>query len=225
MSRLDSAIRLDHIRKYYNGGEIRREVFDDVSLEVKRGEFIAVVGQVGSGKTTLINLITGLDRPANGQIHVGGVETTNLQDGDLANIRSKMMGVVYQTQNLMHQLTVYENVELPLILNHINGKERHEKVIHILELMHILKEAYRKVGTLSVGERQMVAIARSLVTDPPIILMDEPTETLDPLSAEVVMGFIRGANMLKDKTLLITTHDKKIMSLAQKVVRIRKRIP
>ena len=213
LSKLDSAITLNHIQKYYNGGEIRHDVFDDVNLEVKRGEFVAAVGQVGSGKTTLINLITGLDRPAHGKIHVGGVETTNLHDGDLANIRSRMMGVVYQTQDLVPQLTVYENVELPLMFNKVQGKERSEKVFQILDLMHISREANRKVSKLSVGEKQMVSIARSLVTDPPIILMDEPTESLDPLATEMVMGFIRGANMLRGKTLLITTHDKKIMNL------------
>ena len=219
----ETAIRLDHIKKNYYG-TFRQEVFTDISFEVKKGEFVAVSGPIGSGKTTLINLISGTDRPEAGSIRIEGIETTSLNDNALARLRSSKMGIVYQTHDLIPHLTVYENVELPLVLNNINKEERSSKVNHTLEIMRISGEGNRRVDTLSVGEGQLVATARALVNDPPIILMDEPTESLDPIVSEMVLGLLRGENMLKGKALLIATHDRKIMNLAQRVIRIKKRI-
>ena len=127
----------------------------------------------------------------------------------LINLRSRLIGVVPQTQNLIPNLTVYENIQLPLVINKYSKSDLSERVVKILEMMNLFNYSEMLVKHLSVGERQLVAVARSFASDPPLVLMDEPTEALDPVMSELVIGFIRGTNLLKGKTLIITTHDKK----------------
>ena len=138
----------------------------------------------------------------------------------LINLRSRLIGVVPQTQNLISNLTVYENIQLPLVINKYSKSDLSERVVKILEMMNLFNYSEMLVKHLSVGERQLVAVARSFASDPPLVLMDEPTEALDPVMSELVIGFIRGTNLLKGKTLIITTHDKKIMEIAQRIIRI-----
>ena len=198
----------------------KTDVFKNFNLEVKKGDFVALVGQIGSGKTSLINLICGFNKPLNGKIYVEGQEITSLNNEKLINLRSRLIGVVPQTQNLISNLTVYENIQLPLVINKYSKSDLSERVVKILEMMNLFNYSEMLVKHLSVGERQLVAVARSFASDPPLILMDEPTEALDPVMSELVMGFIRGTNLLKGKTLIITTHDKKIMDIAQRIIRI-----
>ncbi|GEM_PF-1298810 len=219
-----NAIETEHVTKVFSEPH-HREVFVDISLQIEQGEFVAALGPVGSGKTTLINLISGLDRPSSGSIYINGIETTRLSENALASIRAAKLGIVPQVQNLLDELTVYENVELPLLFLKLNGESRASRVAQVLDRMGISSEADREVSGLSVGEKQMVAIARALAPDSSIILMDEPTESLDPLISEVILELLRGDNLTKGKTIFVATHDRKIINLASRTIRVKKKIP
>lgn len=220
MKETDVIVKLTNVTMGYNTLTHKTDVFKNFNLEVKKGDFVALVGQIGSGKTSLINLICGFNKPLNGKIYVEGQEITSLNNEKLINLRSRLIGIVPQTQNLIPNLTVYENIQLPLVINKYSKSDLSERVTKILEMMNLVNYSEMLVKHLSVGERQLVAVARSFASDPPLILMDEPTEALDPVMSELVMGFIRGTNLLKGKTLIITTHDKKIMDIAQRIIRI-----
>lgn len=220
MKETDVIVKLTNVTMGYNTLTHKTDVFKNFNLEVKKGDFVALVGQIGSGKTSLINLICGFNKPLNGKIYVEDQEITSLNNEKLINLRSRLIGVVPQTQNLIPNLTVYENIQLPLVINKYSKSDLSERVVKILKMMNLFNYSEMLVKHLSVGERQLVAVARSFASDPPLILMDEPTEALDPVMSELVMGFIRGTNLLKGKTLIITTHDKKIMDIAQRIIRI-----
>ena len=194
-------------------------------MRVKRGEFVALAGPVGSGKTTLVNLLAGLERASSGSIQVLGKETTRLSARELTALRLASLGLVPQVQNLMQEFTVSQNVELPLFfLGEGERESRLSRVREVLVLMGINADAERKVADLSVGEKQLVSIARAMVKDPPLLVMDEPTESLDPLVSEVILEMLRGDNALRAKTLIIATHDKRIIELATRTVRMNAKI-
>lgn len=223
-------VELRHVRKVYGGSyQARREVFTDVSLHAAPGEFIALSGPIGCGKTTIVNLIAGLDRPNNGLVRIQGVETMRLTDDQFAELRAMTIGLVPQVQSLLDDLTVFENVEIPLYFlsrgkEKLEGQSRSSRVEETLKRMGLVSDARRKVGALSVGERQMVAIARALVTDPPILLMDEPTESLDPVMSDVVLELLRGDNMTRKRTIIVTTHDRDLSNMAGRTIRLKKRL-
>lgn len=217
------AIELKHVRKSY--GEEGGEVYSDLHFQLLRGTFVAFVGPIGCGKTTLINLFAGLDRPTDGTIFVQGEDITRMDDDSLAAYRGKNIGLVPQVQTLIPELTVYENVELPLHFRGVDRDDRRRRVDEVLEKVGVKGEAKRVVGTMSVGERQMVSFARALVSDPPILLLDEPTEALDPLMSEVLLGILRGDNMTAGKTIFVTTHDRRVTDLAKRTLRANKKIP
>ena len=222
-------VELRHVRKVYGSSfQARREVFSDVSLRAAPGEFIAISGPIGCGKTTLVNMIAGLDRPNNGLIRVKGVETTRLTDDQFTELRATAIGLVPQVQNLLDDLTVSENIEVPLYFladNRVKleGRSRASRVEETLKRMGLVSDARRKVSALSVGERQMVAIARALVTDPPILLMDEPTESLDAVMSDMMLELLRGDNM-RGRTIIVTTHDKNLSNVANRTIRLKKRL-
>lgn len=217
------AIELKHVRKSY--GEEGGEVYSDLHFQLLRGTFVAFVGPIGCGKTTLINLFAGLDRPTDGTIFVQGEDITRMDDDSLAAYRGKNIGLVPQVQTLIPELTVYENVELPLHFRGVDRDDRRRRVDEVLEKVGVKGEAKRVVGTMSVGEKQMVSFARALVSDPPILLLDEPTEALDPLMSEVLLGILRGDNMTAGKTIFVTTHDRRVTDLAKRTLRANKKIP
>ncbi|HEV2225501.1 MAG TPA: ATP-binding cassette domain-containing protein [Nitrososphaerales archaeon] len=190
-----------------------------------KGTFVALVGPIGSGKTTMVNMFAGLERPTSGTITVMGQEITRMDEDSLAAFRASTIGLVPQVQTLIPELTVYENVELPLHFARVDGESRRGKVDKVLERVGIRGEADKGVAKLSVGEKQMVSFARALVNDPPILLMDEPTEALDPLMSEVVLGLLRGDNMTDGRTIFVTTHDKRVTDLARRTLRVNKKIP
>ncbi len=218
------AVELNHVRKAY-GGENGTEIYSDLFFQLLRGTFVALVGPIGSGKTTMINMFAGLERPTAGTITVQGEEITKMSDDALTAFRAKTIGLVPQVQTLIPELTVYENVELPLFFTRATRDDRRRRVDEVLFKVGIRGEANRVVGTLSVGERQMVSFARAFVNDPPILLLDEPTEALDPLMSEVILGILRGDNMIAGKTLFVSTHDKRVTDLARRTLRVRKKIP
>ena len=212
---------LKHVRKSY--GEA--EVYSDLHFQLLKGTFVALSGPIGSGKTTMLNMLAGIERPSGGTIVVKGQDLTKMDDDGLAAFRAANIGLVPQVQTVIPELTVAENVELPLYFLGVDRDARRQKAGAAMAKVGISGEAARLAGTLSVGERQMVSFARALVNDPPILLLDEPTEALDPLMSEVVLGLLRGDNMTKGKTIFVTTHDRKVTELARTTLRVRKKIP
>ena len=215
------SVELKHVSKSY--GET--EIYSDLHFQLLKGTFVALVGPIGSGKTTMLNMFAGLEKPTSGSILVLGQDITSMPDDALGEFRARTVGLVPQVQTLIPELTVRENVELPLHFARVDREDRQRKVDYVLEKVGIRGEAKRIVSTLSVGEKQMVSFARAMVNDPPILLLDEPTEALDPLMAEVILGLLRGDNLTLGKTIFVTTHDRRVTGLARKTLRVKKKIP
>ena len=215
------SVEVKHVSKSY--GE--KEIYSDLHFQLLRGTFVALAGPIGSGKTTLINMFAGIERPTSGSITVMGRDLSTMDDDQLAAFRARTIGLVPQSQTLIPELTTYENVELPLNFLKVDRDTRRKKAEAAMEKIGVREDANKTVGTMSVGEKQMVSFARALVNDPPILLLDEPTEALDPLMAEVVLGILRGDNMTDGRTIFVTTHDKRITDLARRTLRVGKKIP
>ena len=215
------SVELKHVSKSY--GET--EIYSDLHFQLLKGTFVALVGPIGSGKTTMLNMFAGLEKPTSGSILVLGQDITSMPADALGEFRARTVGLVPQVQTLIPELTVRENVELPLHFARVDREDRQRKVDYVLEKVGIRGEAKRIVSTLSVGEKQMVSFARAMVNDPPILLLDEPTEALDPLMAEVILGLLRGDNLTLGKTIFVTTHDRRVTELARKTLRVKKKIP
>jgi putative ABC transport system ATP-binding protein len=218
------AIEVRHVGKSY-GPKGEAEVYSDLHFQLMHGTFVAAVGPIGCGKTTLLNMFAGLEKPSTGTLIVEGQDITQLDEDEMTRFRGRNIGLVPQVQTLIPELTAYENVELPLSLAKVDRETRRKRVEAVLQRVGISGEAARVAGTLSVGERQMVSFARALVNDPPILLLDEPTEALDPLMSEVILGLLRGDNMTGGKTIFVTTHDRRVTDLARRTLRVKKKIP
>jgi putative ABC transport system ATP-binding protein len=190
----------------------------DVNLVIQRGEFVAIVGPSGSGKSTLLNLIGCLDQPSSGRLLFLGEDTSTLTDTKLSRIRNRSIGFVFQMFNLVPELTVYENIELPLVYAGIT-RQRRALTTKVLERVSMAHRAEHRASLLSGGEQQRVAIARALVNDPALILADEPTGSIDPASAEQVMQLL-GELHDQARTIVLVTHNMSVAAVAQRVVRI-----
>lgn len=193
-------------RTYRRGPETITPL-DSLDLDVESGDFLALMGPSGSGKTTLLNLIAGIDRPTAGSLHIGGVDVGSLSRARLADWRSGAVGYIFQLYNLVPVLTAYENVELPLLLQRLSSRQRHERVAAALSLVGIADRADHYPRQLSGGQEQRVAIARAIVADPAIIVADEPTGDLDKASAAAIMDLLKRLNQKVGKTLIMVTHD------------------
>ena len=217
-------IKLHDIKKKYNNSS-NHKVFSKIDLEINSGELIAIKGTIGSGKTTLLNLISGLTKPDSGRIYIDIYDITSMKQNSLALLRANIFGIVPQIHNLIPELTIFQNLELPLIIKGIAKEKRIVIVRQSLEKLGIINMSERLAGTLSVGESIVISIMRSMITDPPILLMDEPTEGLDPIIADMILSLIRGYSLLNNKTILITTHDNRILSIADRIIQVQQQIP
>jgi len=210
------------LTKEYRKGESVIRPLDELTLDVEKGSFLALMGPSGSGKTTLLNLIAGIDRPSDGSLHVGGVDIANLSRSKLAGWRSDHIGYVFQLYNLVPVLSAYENVELPLLLHPISRKQRHERVAMALSLVDLADRHDHYPRQLSGGQEQRVAIARAIVTDPTILVADEPTGDLDKSSAHAIMDLLCQLNQDLGKTLIMVTHDPATAEYAHQTLHLDK---
>jgi putative ABC transport system ATP-binding protein len=215
-------IECKELTREYRRGETVIKPLDRLDLDVDAGTFLALMGPSGSGKTTLLNLIAGIDRPTGGSLTIGGVDITALSRSRLAAWRSEYIGYIFQLYNLVPVLTAYENVELPLLLHALSRKRRHEKVALALELVGLADRHDHYPRQLSGGQEQRVAIARAIVTDPRIIVADEPTGDLDAHAAAQVMSLLKRLHEELGKTLIMVTHDPKTAQFADRVLHLEK---
>ena len=212
-------IDLRHIFKiYYLGGEEVR-ANDDVSVAIDKGEFVAIVGKSGSGKSTLMNIIGALDVPTKGEYYLGGEDVSKMEDKQLARIRNKMIGFIFQQYNLLPKLNLLENVELPLLYAGVGSEERKQRAMASLEKVGLAEKWKNMPNQLSGGQQQRVSIARALAGDPSLILADEPTGALDSKTSREVLNFLKQLNK-EGNTIVMITHDNSIAMEAKRVVRI-----
>jgi putative ABC transport system ATP-binding protein len=212
---MNPIIEIRHLSKSYRRGDQTVPVLTDISLAVPKGEFIALMGPSGSGKSTLLNLIAGIDRPDNGVLEVAGIDITELSESELAAWRAAHVGFIFQFYNLMPVLTASENVELPLFLTRLSRKERRRHAELVLSMVGLEDRLHHYPGQLSGGEQQRVAIARAVVTDPTIIVADEPTGDLDRTSAEEILELLERLNQEFGKTIIMVTHDQRAADRAR----------
>ncbi len=207
MDQKPAIVEIRHVSKSYRRGSQIVPVLQDISFDIGEGEFLALMGPSGSGKSTLLNLIAGIDKVDSGNILVGGIDITTLVETELANWRANHVGFVFQFYNLIPVLTAFENVELPLLLTSLSRRERREHVEMALSAVNLSHRLTHYPAQLSGGEQQRVAIARAIVTDPTILVADEPTGDLDRKSAEEIMDLMDGLNRELGKTIIMVTHD------------------
>jgi putative ABC transport system ATP-binding protein len=224
MSNEPSVLIIDvrNVHKFYTRGGEKIDVLQGVNLQIPAGEFLALMGPSGSGKTTLLNLIAGIDSPTSGQVTVNGREISRLGEDALAAWRTRNVGYVFQSFNLVPVLTAYENVELPLLLLPLSRKRRHQQVMTALDVVGLADRKDHLPRQLSGGQEQRVAIARAIAADPPLILGDEPTGDLDRHSAENVMDLVQALCREFKKTFVIVTHDPKVADRASRLLHLDK---
>jgi putative ABC transport system ATP-binding protein len=200
-------VSVKDVTKVYKRGSEELKVLDSLSLDVPEGEFVALMGPSGSGKTTLLNLIAGIDQPTSGAVVVGGKNIAVLSEGELAKWRSHSVGFIFQFYNLIPVLSAVENVELPLLLTRLSKKERRERALTALKVVGLADRSSHSPRQLSGGQEQRVAIARAIVTDPQVLVADEPTGDLDAKSAEEILKLMETLNQEFKKTIVMVTHD------------------
>ena len=215
-------VEISNLSKGYTRGGQAVPVLENITLNIARGEFIALMGPSGSGKSTLLNLIAGIDKPDSGVLNVDGQDITVLSEGELADWRASNIGFIFQFYNLMPVLTAFENVELPLLLTNLSKRERRDRVEMTLALVGLSDRMEHYPNELSGGQQQRVAIARAIVTDPTILVCDEPTGDLDKQSANDVLGLLKQLNDEMGKTIIMVTHDGHAAEAAKRLVHLEK---
>ena len=215
-------IRIRHLSKGYVRGGQAIPVLVDIDLTVAQGEFVALMGPSGSGKSTLLNLIAGIDKPSAGTVEIGGVDIARLSEGELADWRAANVGFIFQFYNLMPVLSAFDNIELPLLLTGLSSRERQQRVAMVLNLVGLTDRAEHYPSELSGGQQQRVAIARALVTDPQLIVADEPTGDLDRHTGQEVLGLLHQLVHELGKTIVMVTHDPKAAARAGRMVHLEK---
>jgi len=215
-------VEIRDVDKSFQRDTQRIDVFTGLTLDIEAGSFTALMGPSGSGKSTLLNLIAGLDKPTRGSVRVGGAAVSEMSASQLAAWRSRNIGFVFQSFNLLPVLTAYQNVELPLLLTRLSGKERNERVKIALDVVGLADRADHYPRQLSGGQEQRTAIARDIVADPTVILLDEPTGQLDGKSSQEVLTLLQRLNREFNKTIVIVTHDAHAAERAKKTLHLEK---
>jgi putative ABC transport system ATP-binding protein len=210
-------VRVKGVHKFFTRGSEQVDVLNDLNLEVPEGEFLGLMGPSGSGKTTLLNLIAGLDRPSQGEVWVGGQLISQMSEAQLARWRTRNVGFVFQFYHLLSVMTAYENVELPLLLLPLSAAERRRQVRTALELVGLSNRDSHRPGQLSGGQQQRVGIARAIVTDPALIVADEPTGDLDAKSADEILDLLCELREAVQKTIILVTHDVRAAQRAHRI--------
>jgi putative ABC transport system ATP-binding protein len=221
MSKKD-AVTLDHVTRSYRREDFEVRALDDVTLQIPEHSFVAIMGPSGSGKTTMLNLITGIDQPTSGRVSVGNEEITGMGENELADWRARHIGLVFQFYNLIPVLTAFENVELPLLLTDLGKAERKTHVETALRAVGLGERMKHYPRQLSGGQEQRVAIARAIVTDPTIVVADEPTGDLDAKSAEEILTLLAELNRSFKKTIVMVTHDSRAERFVETTFRLDK---
>jgi putative ABC transport system ATP-binding protein len=217
---MDTLVALDHVSRRYAMDHNYVPALEDVSLIIERGEFLAVAGPSGSGKTTLLNLIGCIDSPTAGSLRIDGANATALNAAQLASLRRRKIGYVFQTFNLIPVFTAYENVEYPLLLQGLGARERRSRAAEALESVGLADRARHRPDLLSGGERQRVAVARAIVHRPALVLADEPTANLDTRNANQLIDLMRSLNQTLGVTFVFSTHDQRLLDRAGRIVRL-----
>ena len=215
------AIKFENVWKIYRLGTVEIAALRGLSIEIRRGEYLAMMGPSGSGKSTFLHLAGALDRPTRGRVLIEGRDPSKLNDDELSKLRNRYIGFVFQTFNLIPRLTALENVMLPLVVRGVDGSERRRRAIEALEQVGLGDRINHRPTELSGGEQQRVAIARAIVTRPRIVLADEPTGNLDSVSAKEIVKVLSRLNRELGITVVVVTHDPEVASAAQRVVKIR----
>lgn len=216
----NAIIRTDRAAKHYKSGDITTVALQDVSLEIMAGSFTCIIGPSGHGKSTLMHLIGGLDRPTSGKVEIGGVEISRLPNADLASLRGRRVGFVFQFFNLLQGLTACENIEVAMMLAGVAEKAHRPRALALLTQVGLADKADSRPSQLSGGQQQRVAIARALANDPDILLMDEPTGNLDSTAEAGILDLLQTLHQ-KGKTVVIVTHSDEVARRAERVIRVR----
>jgi len=222
MPTVQPIVRVRGVHKYFTRGSEQVDVLKNLHLDVPEGEFLALMGPSGSGKTTLLNLIAGLDQPSQGEVWVGDKLISKMSESQLAHWRTRNVGFVFQFYHLLSVMTAYENVELPLLLLPLSAAQRKRQVMTALELVGLHNRTHHRPGQLSGGQQQRVGIARAIVTDPALIVADEPTGDLDAKSAEEILDLLCELREAVDKTIIMVTHDARAAQRAHRIQHLDK---
>ncbi len=219
---MSDLVRISGVHKYFTRGSERIDVLQGVNLEVPQGDFLALMGPSGSGKTTLLNLMGGLDQPSSGRVEIGGTDIATLPGGELARWRAAHVGFVFQLYNLLPVLTAERNVELPLLLTKLSRAERKKRAALALKVVGLSERAKHYPRQLSGGQEQRVGIARAIVTDPVLLLCDEPTGDLDRKSGDEILDLLQALNRDHGKTIVMVTHDPHAAERARRTLHLEK---
>lgn len=217
---MSDIIRTEHAAKSYTTGDITTDALKDVSLDIPKGSFTCIVGPSGHGKSTLMHLIGGLDRPTEGKVYIGDMEISRIANSDLARLRGKRVGFVFQFFNLMQGLTALENVEIAMMLAGVPEREQRQRAEKLLALVGLAEKSGSRPSQLSGGQQQRVAIARALANDPDILLMDEPTGNLDSVAEAEVLDLLQTLHR-QGKTVVIVTHSDEVARRAERIIRVK----
>ncbi len=217
----EEVIRMINVHKIYRLGEVEVPALVDVNLSIKKGEFVAILGPSGSGKTTMLNLLGALDKATKGEVIINGVPLSKLNDKQLADLRLKTIGFVFQNFYLVPWLRALENVMLPMIFAEKPLSYRRQRALELLKIVGLERRAYHKPTELSGGEQQRVAIARALANEPSIILADEPTGNLDTKTGAIIVDLLEKINLEREVTIIMVTHNLEVANRARRIIRLR----
>ena len=215
------ALEVNDITKVFATSAGIFEALRGISFVIKRGEFVSIVGPSGSGKSTLLNMIGALDRPTSGKVYIDGIDIFSLRDGEIASMRNKLIGFIFQSFNLINRSTVQKNVELPAIISDMSKQERNHRAFMLLETLGVADKAKFKTSSLSGGQQQRVAIARALINNPTMILADEPTGNLDTATGNEVFALLKNLSSKFRRTIIMVTHNQELADKTDKIIYIK----